>query len=522
MTGNRHKFHLVLLIIILGIAFSVRIKGIWFGYPLPVHPDEPHLVERALNMVRTGDLNPHFFNYPTLNMYLLALIYRVITLGSEALFGLSAADVPVIWFYIAGRVFNVAVSVLTVFVTYELGRRLISSSAGLISAAFITFSPLHVANSFTITVDASVALWLSLATLMAVLIYAKEKKLVYYLLAGVCVGCAVGSKYTAVVGVAPILIAHYKQSRDKRDWVDANVIALLVVSPAAFLITTPYAILDYETFVSALKYEAAHYSTGHPGFEADGSTSFYLYGRYLLGEGYGLIPTLFSGLGLIWLLRKDPWKAAILASAPVLLFLLVGRYKVFFPRNVVAVVPFLSVFSGFLVAGAYKWLSARTFNARVSKRMMLGAKALLVGVLVGSLCMPAVAAVRYVNRITLPDTRWVSIEWIKRNIPEGSSIGREYYTPPIEEYTDSHEVVFLGTFAVARKLEDVERMDYMIVSAGDYDRFFSAPDKYPQECRAYSTFFDAQELVHEFVPDMRTLGGPKVSIYKIRTRLHQD
>jgi 4-amino-4-deoxy-L-arabinose transferase-like glycosyltransferase len=521
-TDNQNKLHPLLLLSILVIAVYIRAKGIWFGYPLPVHSDESKLVKTALNMLSTGDLNPHFFNYPTLHIYLQALIYKVITLGSQALFSLSATDIPVIWFYIVGRLFNVLLSILTILITYELGRRLISSFAGLISAWFITFSFLHVSNSFTITVDASVAFWLSLATLMAVLIYTKEKKFAYYLLGGVFVGFAVSSKYTAFVGVVPILIAHYKQSRNKRDWIDKNIITVLLVIPIAFFITTPYAILDYKTFLGALKYEAKHYSTGHPGCEADGSTSFYLYGNYLLRNGYGLFPTLFSVIGLIWLLRKDLWKAAILLSNPLFLFLLVGKYKVFFPRNIVALVPFLSLFSGFFIVTAYEWLTEKIFNLRKPKRMMLSANTLLIVVLIGSVYMPTIKTIKYINNITLPDTRWVSIEWIKQNIARGSNIGREHYTPPLEEFTKSFKVVYLGYFAVAAKQEDVQRLDYMIVSTGDYARFMRSPEKYPKEQKAYVAFFDTHELVHEFTPDSKTLGGPKVSIYKIRRRLHQD
>jgi hypothetical protein len=359
---------------------------------------------------------------------------------------------------------------------------------------------------------------------MAVLIYTKEKKLAYYLLGGVFVGFAVSSKYTAFVGVAPILIAHYKQSRNKRNYIDKNIIAVLLMIPVAFFITTPYAILDFKTFLGALKSEARHYSTGHPGFQADGNTSFHLYGKYLLSVGYGLFPTLFSVIGLIWLFLKDHWKAAILVSTPLLLFLLIGKFKVFFPRNIVALIPFLSLFSGFLIFSAYEWLTAKTFNLRKSRKMVLAvaANALLIAVLVFSIYKPTVKTVKYINRITLPDTRWVSIEWIRRNIPEGSYIGRENATPPLEKYTRSYKVFPLGYFAVARRPEYVRRMDYMIVSTGDYSRFLRAPEKYPKEQKAYMTFFDTHELVHEFIPDSKTLGGPKVSIYKIRKRLPQD
>ena len=67
-----------LLFLILIFSFLIRFPGIWFGYPLPVHPDEPRLVQKALNIIHTGDFNPHFFNYPSLNIYLLSIAYTVI------------------------------------------------------------------------------------------------------------------------------------------------------------------------------------------------------------------------------------------------------------------------------------------------------------------------------------------------------------------------------------------------------------------------------------------------------------
>jgi hypothetical protein len=48
-------FMLMLLI----ATFILRLTNIWFGYPLPVHPDEPVLVNTALNISVTGDLNPY-------------------------------------------------------------------------------------------------------------------------------------------------------------------------------------------------------------------------------------------------------------------------------------------------------------------------------------------------------------------------------------------------------------------------------------------------------------------------------
>ncbi|MGB3058399.1 MAG: hypothetical protein WBE17_01555, partial [Anaerolineae bacterium] len=46
---------------ILLIAVALRLWGINFGLPYLYHPDEPGYVAIAQNMVKTGDLNPHFF-----------------------------------------------------------------------------------------------------------------------------------------------------------------------------------------------------------------------------------------------------------------------------------------------------------------------------------------------------------------------------------------------------------------------------------------------------------------------------
>lgn len=358
------------LFLIVCLAFVMRFRGVWFGYPLLVHPDEPTLVNAALGIIETGDLNPHFFNYPTLNIYLQAFLYKIIQLFLYIFFDMSPSKIPVIWYYIAGRTLNVIISVLTIIITYKIGSQLFSPLAGFFSAVFLAVSFLHVTNSYLLTVDSSVAFWTSLVTLMAVLIYTEGKKTKYYLLGGIFVGLAISSKYTAFIFVIPLLVAHYKQSRGDKIWIDRDIIVYLIAIPIAFFLTTPYAVLDYKSFITAIWFEAVHYSSGHLGHESFTRTSFYLYGNYLITKGYGTIPIIFAGLGLIWLLRKAPWKAAIIVVTPIFLYIFVGRYKVFFPRNLVATIPFLSLLSGFFFSHYMKRLlkNCLSFQSQLVRR----------------------------------------------------------------------------------------------------------------------------------------------------------
>ena len=69
----------VLLIISIGfillLAFALRTWGINYDLPYIYHPDEPGYISIALNIVKTGDLNPHFFNYPSLFFYINSFAY---------------------------------------------------------------------------------------------------------------------------------------------------------------------------------------------------------------------------------------------------------------------------------------------------------------------------------------------------------------------------------------------------------------------------------------------------------------
>jgi 4-amino-4-deoxy-L-arabinose transferase-like glycosyltransferase len=126
------------LTVIVCVAIMIRVKGVWFGFPLSVHSDEPRLVNTALRMIETGDLNPHFFNYPTLTIYIQACLYQIINYIGHA-FGISLFEGPIVWFHIIGRSFSVLLSVLTIIITFIIGNRLFSHFAGLLAAFFLTF-----------------------------------------------------------------------------------------------------------------------------------------------------------------------------------------------------------------------------------------------------------------------------------------------------------------------------------------------------------------------------------------------
>jgi 4-amino-4-deoxy-L-arabinose transferase-like glycosyltransferase len=507
-----------MLIAVVALSAFIRVPGVWFGYPLAVHPDEGRLVNPALKMVRTGDLNPHFFNYPSLNIYLQAALFK-----AAEVFKIGARDTggggdPNISFYVLGRLLTVGMSLATIVVTFLIGRRLIGPAAGVAAATFVGASSLHVLNSFTITVDTPMALWSTLTLLMAARIATGNRGLIDYILAGLFAGLAVGSKYTAVLCVVPILLGHFFGWDGPGSRAGRRLLIALAIVPVAFLVTTPFALLDFPAFRDAIASESRHYRGGHFGFEAAGSTSIFLYATALVEEGLGPVGAGFALVGLGWFAGGRVRHALLLASFPLFLVFFVGQYKVFFARNVVAAVPGLAVLSG---AGVSVLLASLDSAWRSRgpvlppARILAGASAALL-FLVGIWQQVGLAR-ESIRVLTLPDSRWIGLQWIDANIPAGTVICRERYTPPVQNLGRQYQVTNLGFFALtkANARAKIDGCDYVILSSFNFDRFFIDRDQYPEESEAYESFFSTRRLVHEFKPDNVGVGGPRVLIFAI-------
>ena len=68
-TSKRHQITLLLIVL---LALLLRLWRLDFGQELPylAHTDEPTQYNPAIRIIKTGDLNPHFFNYPSLTIYI--------------------------------------------------------------------------------------------------------------------------------------------------------------------------------------------------------------------------------------------------------------------------------------------------------------------------------------------------------------------------------------------------------------------------------------------------------------------
>ena len=237
------------LLIIVLLALALRLWGLDWGLPnaqhyFSYHPDEITVSASAVSIASTGDLNPHFFNYGSLYIYLLAL--------PLALAGGAALAVATL----AGRLLTVCFGAATVALLFAFARRTLGGRWAWAPSLLLAVLPLHVVHSHFATVDVPVAFFVLLALYLTVLA-AERESLRLLAVAGAVSGLAAATKYNGGAVLLIPLAAAFITPR-LRSTAFVAVFATAGAALAAFLLACPYALLDWPAFSQAVAFEMRH------------------------------------------------------------------------------------------------------------------------------------------------------------------------------------------------------------------------------------------------------------------------
>src|SRR3712207_984813 len=67
---------IILLALFAGAAI-LRVWGVQWSLPYVIHTDEPNIVDAGVRIVKSGNLNPQWFHYPALVIYIQAAVYKL-------------------------------------------------------------------------------------------------------------------------------------------------------------------------------------------------------------------------------------------------------------------------------------------------------------------------------------------------------------------------------------------------------------------------------------------------------------
>jgi hypothetical protein len=434
-TRRQAKGTALLLAAILAVAFALRVWGLTWGLPNEhhyhsYHPDEVLIVSSSLNVdpLHKGleGLNPHFFNYGSAFIYVVAGLTSVAS--GYGWIDLSAGEAPQAFIEgakidLLGRCANVAFGVATVFLVYLLGRRLFGRTAGLIAAAALAVMPIHAAHCHYCTVDVSAAFWVTLCLLFAARA-AESRATVTFALAGLTAGLAAATKYNmALVALAPILVALSGAGRPRT----RALVALLIVAIGAvvgFTIGCPGWLIAPDEFSHGFGFELAHSQRGDEIFVGTPVGWWYhLAYSFPLGLGWLLFLASMAGTAFaIFRAGRNDW---ILLAWLLPFYALIGASQVKFMRYVLPLTPVLAILAARFLSDFLAW-------ARRPGRIASGAVSAVV------LLQAALCCISYCSLYAMEDPRDRAARWIEDEIPQGETIGLSdvpwFYTPPINPW----------------------------------------------------------------------------------------
>ncbi len=353
----KHYFTSIIILVIF-FAFILRYFQLNIGLPYLYFWDEPLTTSNALQMMKTGDYNPHFFKYGSLMIYLNLLIdqlYRIYLSLTGDLVSVAniriAADTGWHWtishpgFYFWNRFLTTTMGTATVFITYLISRSICNRWTGIISAFFLSVLPIHIVHSGFVTMDAPVALFVSLVALFSIL-FIDQKKIIYFILSLICVGFATATKYNSGLAILlPIASLIWMSYRDGIPHPKFYWLAVPGLPAVTFFLSMPYAILDFPNFIKDVLHQINYYkTTGHPGATISPGWDYFAFQIREFYQNIGLTGTILFAIGLAGIISRPVLLLILLFPASYLVFM--SDMTVNFHRNFIQVYPFIAIFSG--------------------------------------------------------------------------------------------------------------------------------------------------------------------------------
>lgn len=430
---------LVILLVAAGARFS-GLKG--SGYPYSFYGDEVNNIERSVRFhdPQVGfDLNPHWFNKPALGYYIYFGEFGFYYLhgryiagwwDSPRAFALEFIDPATRGgFYLIARTSNILFALLTIFFLYRASRRFYCRETSVIAAAVLALVDGHVAWSQVAKQDVP-ATALAVIALGFVVKVARKGRHRDYLLSGLAAGLGTALKYTPVVVLLPLFLAHRLVGHGRQSrWLFVAGLSLV----AGFFVGSPFNFLDGtwaggnltalgEHALQMLGFGAGEVDPGRDSILmqlAWGFWEFLGFGYSRGGHAFGIPLTicLFLGLRRVLSQRAERRRAICLLSfvISILLILAITSPQRFRKNHLVMIYPVCAIFSahGF----HFLWELVR-HRVRGGSALVLAGVVLLVP-------LPGFPGWNLADRVRTMNTRrseLVAMDALSEFAPDGSTI----------------------------------------------------------------------------------------------------
>jgi len=431
----------VLFWLILLFATFLRFHMISGTMPYSGSHGEVPIVSTARDILAKGDFNPHFFNYPSLSIYLAAAGFTIGYINAASHLELKetkAIEIAPFPYYKHPRIVwpaKAIFAILSVIALFFMGKIAYRAYGNplllfLVPLVMSLCSTYFIYSHKYLNADI-VGAFFVMAVYYYLFTYIQTDNFLHKsIVPGVLSGLAVASKYNLSLIAIPCILTILLYSKRQRAH---KILLLLAIMFVAFVMVVPYSILDFKTFLDDVGFEAHHYQKGHRG--SDGVTGFPQFIYYLrgdapgggfLGQGilkdFGYWTCLFAIIGVITALLKNWKKTVVLLSFPAALLWYMSMQKVHFIRNIVSVYAFYALFAGVGAIGLYRLLSLAASKLPFLRISVKSRSYVITCLLIAAfmLVFPVDRTVKWAQ--AKADSRKLALKWIAENVEKRSII----------------------------------------------------------------------------------------------------
>ena len=427
---HRNKYAIVLG----AIALTLRLIGINWDSGMHFHPDERMLIMVADRIHFFDQLNPDFFNYGSLPVYILKGISQFLSL----IFQTDIANYDKMLY--VGRFLSLVNDILVIVLIYKIAHILFEKKyVALLSVFFYVFAFFPIQNTHFFIVDTFLNLF---ATLLLFLLikYIKNPTYIKAMLIGTVFAAAITTKITALVFAPILVLALFFATNGKvlhrllRTVTFGSIVALTTIG-FSFLFM-PFAFLKYSQFFNEITMQLRMNSDPYIfpyTLQYVGTLPYWYYLKNIalwgLGPfifGFFLLGIYEHGIQLTFKKLKKSyhdnhklvWSFFLFYLFYIVYFLVIGKSAVKFMRYMLLMYPFFAIIAGY---GAYELLAS--FSPSTRKMTMIITFSLVI-----------LWTLSFVNIYDSKTTRLKASNWIYSYIPTGSTLAVEHWDDRVPVY----------------------------------------------------------------------------------------
>lgn len=452
MTANiiRDKRFYVLLFILSGIFF--RLYNLSWGSPFFFHPDERNIASSISQLSFPDKLNPHFFAYGSLPIY-ITYFAGVLINFFENLFSQSVKDLRIVSFenaILTGRVISSFLSIASLLLIYWSGMRFFGKTAGIISLLLASLSVGFIQYAHFSTFES----WLTFFTLLlfySLTLYALNNKFSHLLLSSVVLGILISIKISSLIYLPLCILIFFildlklflKKKKKTFALFEQIILRLCMFAGITILMvnfTSPYFWIDNNAFITSLKYESdvalgtlrVFYTQAFENSIPILYQSNKVY-PFILNPILAIVSVISISIAILFYIRNRDIKILLVLIFLIVTYLSQAFLFVKWIRYYIPTLPFIYLIFGIILAG---FLKSKLFNKRI--RVISVSFILLISF---------IYSVAYFKTVLYsPDTRIEASEWAKNNIKRDAPILSEVYDLGIVPFNRYFNSIVLHNF----------------------------------------------------------------------------